>query len=180
MPLILGIVASGNYPRVTNSYQSIQTVTVGSGGSSSISFTSIPSTFKHLQIRAISKNSSSGNTNSVLSLNGNAIGYRHYIYGDGSSTGAGAAANGEGVMSATSTAANVFGAFVMDILDYTNTNKNKTVRVLQGVDANGSGVVSFNSFLYSTNTNAITSLTLTSSGTNFVQYSSFALYGIKG
>ena len=68
----------------------------------------------------------------------------------------------------------------MDILDYTNTNKNKTVRVLQGFDENGSGVVAFNSFLYSTNTNAITSLTLTSSGTSFAQYSSFALYGIKG
>jgi hypothetical protein len=178
--VISGTLSSGAPPVSPTSYESISTVSVGSGGSSSISFTSIPSSYTHLQVRAISKNSSSGNTNSVLSLNGNAIGYRHYIYGDGSSTGAGAAANGEGVMSATSTAANVFGVFVMDVLDYTNTNKNKTVRVLQGVDANGSGVVSFNSFLYSTNTNAITSLTLTSSGTNFVQYSSFALYGIKG
>jgi hypothetical protein len=180
MPLILGIVASGNYPRVTNSYESIATVLVGSGGSSSISFSSIPSTFTHLQIRAISKNSSSINSNSVLSLNGNAIGYRHFLFGNGSSTGAGAAANGEGVISATSSVSNVFGAFVMDILDYTNTNKNKTVRVLQGVDENGSGVMAFNSFLYSTNTNAITSLTLTSSGTSFVQHSQFALYGIKG
>ena len=164
----------------TTSYESIATTTVGAGGSATVTFSAIPSTFKHLQVRAISKNSSSTTTNAVLSLNGNAIGYRHYIYGDGSSTGAGAAADGEGVISATSSASNVFGAFVMDILDYTNTNKNKTVRVLQGVDANGSGVVSFNSFLYLTNTNAITSLTLTSSGTSFVQYSSFALYGIKG
>jgi hypothetical protein len=164
----------------TTSYESIATTTVGAGGSATVTFSAIPSTFKHLQVRAISKNSSSTTTNAVLSLNGNAIGYRHYIYGDGSITGAGAAADGEGVISATSSASNVFGAFVMDILDYTNTNKNKTVRVLQGVDANGSGVVSFNSFLYLTNTNAITSLTLTSSGTSFVQYSSFALYGIKG
>ena len=167
-------------PAVTNSYESIATVLVGSGGSSSISFSSIPSTFTHLQVRAISKNSSSINSNSVLSLNGNAIGYRHFLFGNGSSTGAGAAANGEGVISATSSVSNVFGAFVMDILDYTNTNKNKTVRVLQGVEDNSSGVLAFNSFLYSTNTNAITSLTLTSSGTNFVQYSQFALYGIKG
>jgi hypothetical protein len=28
-------------------------------------------------------------------------------------------------------------------------------------------------------TSAVTSITLTSGGTNFVQYSSFALYGIK-
>ena len=178
--VISGLLSGAGAPASTTSYESIATVTVGAGGSSSISFTSIPSTFKHLQVRAISKNSSSTNTNAVLSLNGNAIGYRHYIYGDGTTAGAGAAANGEGVISATSASSNVFGAFVMDILEYTNTNINKTVRVLQGVDENGSGVLAFNSFLYSTNTNAITSLTLTSSGTNFVQYSSFALYGIKG
>ena len=179
MSPILGITASQNYPRITNSYESIATTTLGSA-TASVTFSSIPSTYTHLQVRAISRNTSSVDANSVLSLNGNSIGYRHFLFGNGSTAGAGAAANGEGVISAPSAFSNVFGAFVMDILDYTNTNKNKTVRVLQGYDENGGGVVAFNSFLYSTNTNAITSLTLTSSGTNFAQYSSFALYGIRG
>jgi len=179
MSPILGIIASQNYSRATNSYESIQTYTLSSS-QSSVTFSSIPGTFKHLQVRAISKNSSGINSNSVLSLNGSAIGYRHFLFGVGSSAGAGSATNGEGVISATNSVSNAFGAFVMDILDYTNTNKNKTVRVLQGVEDNSSGVVAFNSFLYSNDTNAITSLTLTSSGTNFVQYSQFALYGIRG
>ena len=48
---ILGIIASQDYNRVTNSYESIATVTVGSGGSSSLTFSSIPATYTHLQIR---------------------------------------------------------------------------------------------------------------------------------
>jgi hypothetical protein len=176
---LIGIIASSGGVTSTNSYESIATVTVGGGGSSSITFSSIPSTYQHLQIRAISKNTTSGQ-DAVLSLNGNSIGYRHFLYGDGSTNGSGSDTSGGGVISAASTVSNTFAVFVMDILDYANTNKNKTVRALQGGDYNGSGVVAFNSWLYSTNTNAITSLTLTSSGTNFAQYSSFALYGIKG
>jgi hypothetical protein len=68
----------------------------------------------------------------------------------------------------------------MDILDYTSTNKNKVGRHIGGVDYNGSGGVYLGSSLYST-TSAISSISLTSNnGQNFLQYSSFALYGIKG
>ena len=175
---LIGIIASSGGAAAGGDYESIATVTVGSPVSS-ITFSSIPSTYQHLQIRGMSKNTTT-TQDAVLSLNGNSIGYRHYLYGDGSTNGSGADTNGGGVISASSAASNTFGVFVMDILDYTNTNKNKTIRALQGTDANGSGVVAFNSWLYSTNTNAITSVTLTSSGTSFAQYSSFALYGIKG
>jgi hypothetical protein len=64
------------------------------------------------------------------------------------------------------------------VLDYGNTNKNKTVKTLAGYDGNGSGEIWFTSTLWN-NTNAITSMTI-SSNFNFTQYSSFALYGIKG
>jgi hypothetical protein len=49
---ILGIIASaitGNL--VTTSYESIETVTVGSGGSATVTFSSIPATYTHLQIK---------------------------------------------------------------------------------------------------------------------------------
>jgi hypothetical protein len=82
------------------------------------------------------------------------------------------------VASSTYTAG-VFGAGIIDILDYTNTNKYKTVRSLNGVDNNGSGALALNSSLW-LNTAAITNITITSDGTLFDQYSSFALYGIKG
>ena len=79
-----------------------------------------------------------------------------------------------------SATASVFGASIWDILDYTSTTKNKTIRMIGGFDANGSGRLNFTSSLW-LNTNAITSLTFrNSSNANFVEYSSFALYGIKG
>jgi len=184
---ILGIIASQNYLRVTGSYDSIATQTVGSGGTSSITFSSIPSTYKHLQIRAIGRYTAS-TKNLYYNFNGDTTDtnyYIHSIYGDGSTASAAAVqlpiiANDPFADSAYS--ANVFGAAVIDILDYANTNKYKTSRALGGADTNGSGTVRFTSSLWQ-NTSAVTSITLRPQaglGANFAQYSSFALYGIKG
>jgi predicted patatin/cPLA2 family phospholipase len=76
--------------------------------------------------------------------------------------------------------ASTFGAGVIDILDYADTNKFKTTRTLNGVSSNASSAIDY-IFLVSglwRSTSAITSITLT--GNNFAQYSHFALYGIKG
>ena len=76
--------------------------------------------------------------------------------------------------------ANIFGAIVIDILDYANTSKYKTARLLGGADQNGSGEVWSHSGNWR-NTTAISSIKLLEAVTgNFVQYSHFALYGIKG
>jgi hypothetical protein len=180
---ILGIMASSisGSKAVTNSYESIATVTVGSGGSSSISFTSIPSTFKHLQIRWIALNGTSPGYTKINFNSDTGANYAwHQIYANGSSV---VAAGGgsktfaiadESVGGATSTA----GVAVADILEYTNTNINKTVRVLSGRDQNGSGNIVFNSGAWF-NTAAITRIDLTFSSSNVAQYSSFALYGCK-
>ena len=192
---MIGAITAGLFgtgvPPVTNSYESIATVTVGSGGSSSISFTSIPSTFKHLQIRGIVRDSAAdtGVQNVVMALNSDTThtNYRtHFLLGDGSSAsggdiqvsgfyvGAALAVSNNGL-------ANTFGATIIDILDYADTNKNKTVRILEGIDLNGSGgQVRLQSSLWM-NTAAVTSCTINvrSSG-NLTQYSQFALYGIKG
>jgi hypothetical protein len=188
---ILGIIASQNYPRVTNSYESIATVTVGSGGQSTITFSSIPSTYKHLQLR-IAASTDRGTfalDNVFVTLNGDTGGNysHHYLQGDGSSASAGATANATVVRSGSlpsSAAANVFGVSIFDILDYKDTNKYKTTRSLSGFDLNGtvSGIGGFVQ-LYSgnwRNTAAVNSITLNrQSGTNFIQYSHFALYGIR-
>jgi len=185
---ILGIIASaitGNL--VTNSYESIATVTVGSGGSSTIEFTSIPSTYKHLQIRGIARVDRS-TTQTYLRLRFNSDSGTNYSYhgvsGNGSTTGTDAGASQDFIETlrfpgATSTA-NIFGAIVIDILDYANTNKYKTTRALGGADQNGSGEIWLQSGNWR-NTTAISSITLLEAITgNFVQYSTFALYGIKG
>ena len=179
MTPILGIIASQITGHLsTNSFESIQTVTVGSGGQSSISFSSIPSTYKHLQIRCFWRDAGGAEMKGEFNSDTTTTNYyRHYLQGDGSGVGAGANnLNSFGGFYAG--AASQFGITIMDILDYTNTNKNKTVRTLWGYDSNGSGYMGFSSGLWS-NTSAISNITLKTTGTNFVQYSSFALYGIK-
>lgn len=180
MSPILGIIASQNYPRITNSYESIATVTVGSGGSSSITFSSIPSTYTHLQIRGIGRDSSS-NGEWKIEFNSDTTTtnyYRHGVYGDGAGAYAFAVNNNTvAPMAYTGETANSFGAYVVDVLDYANTNKYKTVRTLGGKDLNGSGQEGLYSNLWK-NTNAITDITIKIvGGSNFAQYSQFALYG---
>jgi hypothetical protein len=68
LPSLIGIIASSGGAAAAGDYESIATVTVGSGGSSSISFTSIPSTYQHLQVRAIQR-CSSGVNNLQMQLN---------------------------------------------------------------------------------------------------------------
>jgi hypothetical protein len=184
---ILGIFASQG--RVApNSYESIATVTVGSGGTSTISFSSIPSTFKHLQLRASCKvNGTAGDFPDLLMRFNSDSTYTNYfshqIGGDGSSAYANTSNS-----SPTATGGLVgdingaqFTGKVIDILDYTNTNKNTTTRTLSGWDSNGSGQSRFASNLW-INTSAVTSIDLVvrSSPTTISEYSKFALYGIKG
>lgn len=177
---ILGIYASQISGHLSNpQFESIQTVTVGAGGSSSISFTSIPSTYKHLQIRALYETVTNAD-NIGVTLNGStALTRMHYIYGNGSSVVAGSTTtNLITIQNGVSTTS--YYAMVIDILDYESTNKNKTVRVIGGADFNGSGVVYLSSGLYST-TSAVSSISLQGAGgQTLAQYSSFALYGIKG
>ena len=175
---------------VVGDYESIQTHIVGSGGTSSITFGSggtIPQTYKHLQIRALMRSTASASAdNARMRFNGDTgTNYRfHYLGGAGSGSGyagdSGAAAFAYAGLSAGGTpVAGVMGASVIDILDYTSTNKNKTVRALSGTDNNGDGYIELDSSLW-INTGAITSLSIFFSSANIAQYSHFALYGIKG
>jgi len=162
-------------------YESIATVTVGAGGSSSISFSSIPSTYKHLQIRAIAKWGTAYTAYSRIQFNGDtgANYTQHRLEGSGSSaSAAGYTGETSGIVGFNSDTQ--WGAFITDILDYTDTNKYTTIRTLGGYDNNGSGYITFSSSLWR-NTAAVSSISLLpSSGVTFVQYSSFALYGVKG
>lgn len=163
----------------TTSYESIQTVTVGAGGASNVEFTSIPSTYKHLQVRAMTKMASNGDVAAYVNSDTGANYNRHYILGDGASASAGYQTSFGLEPAYVGTSATAFGVFVQDFLDYANTNKFKTTRSLGGVDLNGSGLVILYSGLWRS-TSAITSIKYDASGSTFSQYSSFALYGIKG
>ena len=168
----------------TGSFESIATVTVGSGGSSTITFSSIPSTYAHLQIRAISIVSSGNNLGMYFNTDSSSGNYSaHQLQGDGGGVGvlAGTSLNTMGYLGLYTSSSSYPAVSIIDILDYANTNKYKTIKVLTGQDGNGTGTpddwrISLNSGNWRS-TSAVSSLTI--SGPSFAQYSHFALYGIK-
>ena len=162
----------------TSSYESIATVSVGSGGASTVSFTSIPSTYKHLQVRATVATWATGGNSDFMRINSDSgSNYTwHYLGGNGSSAFAGAATSQTGVPSYIGTPTP--SPRIYDILDYANTSKYKTVRSLIGGDSNGAGSIYLQSSLW-LNTAAINSLTFNIDNNNIPEYSHFALYGIK-
>jgi len=184
---ILGIIASSKFGDVGD-FESIATVSLGSGGAADVEFTSIVGTYSHLQIRWLARTdrSNSGNGDYLkLQFNSDtATNYaRHDLNGNGTTAAAGAAsstANMEINRTADAGAgSNIFGSGVVDILDYANANKYKTIRNLGGFDNNGTGQIRLDSGLWQ-NTNAITSIKISvGGGSNILQYSHFALYGIR-
>ena len=192
MTPMFGLIASSISGNLSSNFDSIQTVTVGAGGQASISFTSIPSIYKHLQVRWIGRITAATTDENLQIQVGNSTidtgaNYSlHGVYGIGSGSGsafgnANTSGANLGRLTGASSTSNMFGAGVIDILDYGDSNKYKTFRSIAGDDQNGSGLVWFASGNWRS-TSAINTIQfnqLYGSG-NFAQYSSFALYGIKG
>lgn len=175
----------GNAFYVPPSFESIETVTVGSGGAASISFTSIPQTYTHLQIRGITRSPDASYINAQFNTDTGNNYSNHAIYAEPGTVVGQANANASHFQISRSnyfaSASTMFGATVCDILDYANTNKNTTTRALSGNDTNGTagGVMFFTSGNWR-NTAAVTSILIYPTSGNFSQYTQFALYGIKG
>jgi hypothetical protein len=187
MTSILGIVASSKLGAPPGAYESIATVN-GTGSSDTVTFSSIPGTYKHLQIRAhCGRVGVASLGNLQFNNDSSAIYTAHRLYADGFSVAASALtartntvysifAGGSGVPNALS-------GSIIDIIDYASTTKNKTVRSFSALDTdNGleSGALYLSSALYES-TNAITSIKITSqSSISWSSTSVFSLYGIKG
>jgi hypothetical protein len=163
----------GNDAYIPGDFYSIATVTVGAGGASSVTFSSIPQTYTHLQIRSFHK--MGAGAYGEITLNSGSWARRHYSYGDGAT-----AYGGTDTANAIFTSGTLYWSpTICDLLDYTSTSKNRVYRVLNGGDNNGSGVIHLFGGL-DTTTTPTTSITITAtSGGNFAQYSRFALYGVK-
>lgn len=167
-------------PAVTGSMDSLQVITVGAAGASSVSFTNIPNTYAHLQIRGFCGTSSNAPVNMYYNSDTTAANYAyHRLVGDGSTASAAAATSLPRILDLSGNST-FFYASVIDILDYRNTNKNKTARALQGYDTNAgspTGQITLASELW-LSTNAVNSILLSPTSGTFVEYSQFALYGI--
>ena len=158
------------------SYESIATVTVSGA---TLTFTSIPSTYKHLQVRGLFTSGGSsiqGNFNNDTASN-----YaNHTLVGNGSTVTAEGVANTSALLSN-----NYFyggfpnstfpAAMIFDVIDYASTSKFKTIRAIAGMDNNGATApyIALGSGLWRS-TSAVTSISFSGvTGT-------FSLYGIKG
>jgi len=166
-------------------------VQVGSAGSSEIQFASIPSTYTHLQIRIMAKLTDTSGVGGYAGIRFNSdASSSNYTYHRLKGDGSGASAYGAGTGTfdwivnerITSSHSNFdtqeHGVLIVDILDYKNTSKYKTVRNFGGYDSNGTGEVLLTSGLW-LNTAAISNIKILPSTTNFAQYTQAALYGIK-
>ena len=156
------------------------------GSVTSFTFSSIPSTYKHLQIRCLSRRDTGVSHVIALQFNGDtATNYWwHLLEGNGST------ATSSSISSATNRVltfwpnpsvnlAGQFGAGIIDIHDYASTTKNKTVRSFGGGDANGSGKINLTSGVWNS-TSAINSIVISFVGDTVVTGTTFALYGMKG
>ena len=190
MKVWLGSVWSDGFTHVytppTFDYDSLATVTVGAGGQSTITFSSIPQTYKHLQIRILhGSNTSSADSVDIRYNSDTGSNYTyHALYGTGSVTGSEASnprtAAVVPVTAIANTNTNMFSHGIIDILDYANTNKYKTQKVSGGWDVNGNGQAFLGSASWMS-ASAISQIQIyTRAGVGFKQYSHFALYGIKG
>lgn len=160
---------------------------IGSGGGTP-SFTNIPQTFTHLQLRVTIRGTRAGAPSDLtyIRFNGDygTTYSSHWINGSGSSI-ASSGGNtfgfmylGDSTLPDSTATANCFGSQVWDILDYTNTSKFKTVKMIAGWDANGSGYCALVSGLWR-DTSAITTISNMGVANSLAaQYTRVDLYGI--
>lgn len=179
---------AGNPSYVPPSFESIATFTA-TGSEQSFSFTSIPSTYKHLQLRSMYRDTNTTGYQAYLRIDinndYNNVYNDHWTYGTGASA---LTSSGSGSSTYVRYAgynssdgnANTFGVSIIDILDYASTSKFKTFRCYSGADNNnGIGGLALTSNLYRS-TSAITTLSVYRENDAFAAGSTFALYGIKG
>lgn len=188
MPIPLGILAAAGFrPTAGGSYELIETITVGSGGAASVTFSNLntySTTYQHLQIRYLARSNRADNVDfTQVTFNADsAANYSiHYLRGDGGSVSSLALASQNfmwgGFSATTNSASNIFANGVIDILDPYEA-KNKTIRSLSGLNGVEPNITLFSGNWR--NTTGVTSVTVNKYGSLFVQGSRFSIYGLKG
>jgi len=163
-------------------YQSIATAIVGAAGATSVTFSDIPQTFTHLEVRATTLNASNFytiklrfNSDSGASYPTSQLTSSNPTSSSGSNQTDTGAMIGVGARNATSYSA----ISIAKIYEYSKTNLYKRWIAFSGADGNGTGQTK-NTFGYWSNTAAITNIECYADGSTMNQYTQFSLYGIKG
>jgi hypothetical protein len=161
-------------------YTLISSVTVGSGGAANIEFTSIPATYTDLLVNYSARIDQTGVNRQVdISFNSSTSSFTGiYLQGSGSAVFTGSLARYAGNATGTSATASTFCNNLIYVPNYTSSN-NKSFSIDFVTENNATAAdAGLIAGLWS-NSAAITSVTLTPAGGNFVQYSTAYLYGIS-
>ena len=158
------------------------TTQVLSSAVASVTFSGIDQTYRHLQLRITARDTSAGTSNGPLymTFNGDSAGNYsvHRLSGNGSAVASSSSTSSSsmwvGDSIASGSTAGVYGAAIVDILDYSQTTKYKTIRNLSGVT--GTNIVDLTSGSWR-NTAAVTSLTISAALATTAVGSRFSLYG---
>lgn len=173
-------------PVVAGDFFFIQSV--NPAGSNSFTFSSIPQTYKHLQLRGLLKDSdpTDNGSNTYIRFNGNEITKSYMFRSSGNAIQASTVSDGLGVVGYTSCSrasdTGIWGSFIIDIPDYSSTTKNKSYlsNFDQMATVNGDTLMGMATGTLNSNS-ALSSITLyNQSSRNWVSGSTMALYGIKG
>ena len=180
---IFGVTASSNMStKLTDFYQIA--ITTATGSTADVTFSSISQDYTHLQLRMIIKNHTTNTNQTRIQFNSDtasnysfhaATAVNETVTGTSGVTQAHIHIGNHPSSSVTST----FGVFIVDILDYKNTNKHKTTRTIRGTSLNNTdSSIELRSGSWR-NTAAISTIRIFPGADTFGQYSSFALYGVK-
>lgn len=164
---------------MANSYKLIASSTVGSGGSATIDFTSIPSTYKDLILKC-SLRSSADNVTAELAINGVKTNMNQiFVQGTGSSASSGNNTSINPLENPSSATASTFASTDIYIPNYAGSTY-KSISIDTVTEKNATDAYSRLTAAIWSSTSAITRLTLNCAASgNFVQDSTAYLYGVS-
>ena len=168
---------------MATTYVAIATVTVGSGGTTAMTFSSIPQTYTDLLLKVSGRCSDAAYSNIALKFNSSTSGYsQRLLEGNGSTARSVGTIFTSSMWVSTLNSAgqtsNTFGNVEIYIPNYTGSNQ-KSISVDAVTETNATTAYAQLSAGLHTGTSAITQIDVTGDGSTFVQYSTATLYGIK-
>jgi hypothetical protein len=170
---------------MANTFEIIASSTVGAGGTSNITFSSIPQTYTDLVIKYSLRNTlASINDNINMTFNSSTAGYSDVVLIGGGSSASSFSRSSRSEISyfyqnSANSTSNAFSNGEIYIPNYSNSSVNKSVSIDSVIENNATGCVLAIDAALLQNTAAITSITFNSNNGTFVQYGTIYLYGIK-
>jgi hypothetical protein len=168
---------------MANTFTKIATVTVGSGGASSIDFSSIPATYTDICLLLSLRSAGTGTPYARMRFNSSSSSYSNKrLNGNGSTASSGSPTDAYivlGVADTTSQTSSTFSNHYVYIPNYTSSNYKSVSSDNAQEDNSSTAYLYLMAGLWS-NTAAITDISITEeNASNWGQYSTATLYGIK-